>query len=332
MMDEKEELINDVIMTMNLDTEQSKRLKNIMNMKLYQYSVTKIKSTDISVRNESLNEEIWKMFFIAKRIQGCTDRTLCAYKNYLSQFFRFIDKDITQVTTNDIRFFMATKKEKDHNSDTNVNNFRRILSSFFTWCAEEEYISKNPMARIKKVRQERYVKKSFKEMEIERLRNGAKNDVRLTALLEFLLSTGCRISEVENANREDLEDDELVVHGKGKKDRYVYLNAKARIALENYLKSRDDDNKALFVSLDKPHDRLKTTGMGIAIRELGKRVGVTDTHPHRFRRTAATMALNRGMPIDQVQQMLGHSNIETTTIYAVSAQETVKANHKKYVV
>lgn len=195
---------------------------------------------------------------------------------------------------------------------------------------DEEYISKSPINKIKKVRVEKRVKKPFKDMEMEKLRFGAKDDARMTAILEVMLSTGCRVGEIEKMNRSDLDGDEIVVYGKGKKERIVYLNAKARFALQKYMESRKDDNPAMFVSRFEPHERLMVSGIEMRIRKLGRENGVEDTHPHRFRRTAATLAINRGMPIEQVQIMLGHESIETTTIYAVSAQETVKTSHKKY--
>lgn len=333
MIDEKEELINTICMKMNLEHEDSQRLKNLLWMELYSYSMLKISQTEVMVRDETLNEQALRMFFVAKSVQGCTKRTLVYYRNILTQFLAFLnDKPINQITTNDIRYFFATKKERDGNKDSEINNKRRVLSSFFSWLHEEEYIEKNPMNKIKGIRVEKRIKKPFKDVELEKLRYAAADNVRLTALLEVLLSTGCRISEVSGMNRNDLEGDEIVVYGKGKKERTVYLNAKAKLALERYLSSRTDENEPMFVCKDKPHDRLQTSRMGKEIRELGRACGVNDTHPHRFRRTSATMALNRGMPIDQVQLMLGHESIETTTLYAISAQEAVKANHKKYVV
>ena len=333
MIDEKEEFVNIISMKMNLDSESDLRLRNLLWMELHPFSLIKIKDTGIQVRNETLNEEALRMFFVAKSIQGCTKRTLVYYKNILTQFISFLgDKPVNQITTNDIRYFFAVKKERDGNKDSEINNKRRVLSSFFNWLYEEEYIDKNPMNKIKGIRVEKRIKKPFKDVELERLRYKASDNIRLTALLEMLISTGCRISEISSMNRNDLEGDEIVVYGKGKKERTVYLNAKAKLALERYLATREDENKAMFVSLDKPHDRLKVSQMGKEIRELGRSCGVNDTHPHRFRRTSATMALNRGMPIEQVQLMLGHESIETTTLYAISAQEAVKANHKKYVV
>lgn len=338
MRDEKEEFINNVAIKLELSGEEIQKVKNLLWMELYNYSLVKIQNTDIAVYEQSINEEAVKMFFVAKNIQGCTKRTLEYYRAVLKAFLQFLqDKPVTEITTNDIRYYLAVKKERDNNSDTNIDNIRRTLNSFFGWLVEEEYITKNPVQKIKKVRQERYVKKAFKDTEIEKLRYELnkipREDIRIrfSALLEVLLSTGCRISEVSNMNRENLDGDEIIVKGKGKKERIVYLNAKAKMALELYLSKRTDNSVAMFVTLDKPHSRWQTSGMGHDIRELGRKAGVSDTHPHRFRRTAATMALNRGMPIDQVQIMLGHSNIQTTTIYAVSAQETVKANHKKFV-
>lgn len=331
MNDTKEEVINSIVMKMELDAETSRRLKNLFYMEMHDYSLVRIENTDVAVYQEGMNEEAVRMFFVAKNIQGCTKRTLEYYKGTIRAFMEFVqNKPLNLITTNDIRYYLAVKKEKDRNSDQSIDNIRRILSSYFAWLHEEEYIHKNPMLRVKKVRVERYVKKAFKDMEIEKLRQSAKDDQRLSALVEVLLSTGCRISEVRNMNISDIDGDEIVVKGKGKKERIVYLNAKARMTLNLYIESRDDDNNALFVSKDKPHVRLEISALGRDIKNLGRAAGVEDTHPHRFRRTAATMALNRGMPIDQVQMMLGHSSIETTTIYAVSAQETVKQSHKKY--
>ena len=324
--------INNIVLKMNLEPEDSVKLKNFLYIELHNYSLVEIEDTELVAYEESINEEALRMFFVAKSVQGCTKRTLNYYRTILNQFFDFMnDKLVNQVTTNDIRYFFAVKKERDGNKDSEINNKRRVLSSFFAWLYEEEYIQKNPMVKIKQIRVEKRVKKPFKDVELERLRYGAADDIRLTALLEVLLSTGCRISEVSGMNRKDLEGDEIIVYGKGKKERTVYLNAKAKLALERYLATREDENTAMFVSSDKPHSRLLVSRMGQEIRQLGQACGVSDTHPHKFRRTAATMALNRGMPIEQVQMMLGHESIETTTLYAISAQETVKASHKKYV-
>ena len=213
-MDDKEKLINDIAMKMALNDQDTNKLKNMLYMELYNYSVIPIKNTEVAVTDESISEEIYRMYFVAKRVQGCTNRTIEYYANVLKQFFTKIQKPVTQVTTNDIRYFLAIKKERDGNGDTNVDNYRRVLNSFLGWAVEEEYINKNPVAKVKKVRMEKYVKKAFKDIEIERMRICAQEDVRLAALLEVLMSTGARISEVSNMNREDIDGDEIIVKEK----------------------------------------------------------------------------------------------------------------------
>lgn len=332
MMDEKEEIINTILMKMNLPRDENQKLKDLLWMELYPYSVIRIKETEIVVRDETFNEKTLRTFLVTKNVQGCTVRTMKLYRDTITYFANFInDKPFNEITANDIRYFLAVKKERDKVSDTTLNNYRRNLSSFFSWMHDEEYIKKNPIKKIPKIKEEKKKKQAFSEREIELLREGAVGNLRLEAIVEVLLSTGCRIAEMAGMNRRDLNSDEIVVYGKGRKERVVYMNARALHKLERYLSSRTDDNEAMFVTLDKPYDRLKISGFEIAIRKLGKKCGVENTHPHRFRRTSATMALNRGMPIEQVQQLLGHESIDTTTIYAISTQESVKANHKKYV-
>lgn len=283
-------------------------------------------------KNELMNIDIESsmqtlaIFLTSKKVEGLSDRTLLYYKAEIGKFIIQANKPLGNITTNDIRIYIA-KKEC---SNVTKDNILRVLRSFFGWCTAEEYIPKNPTLRIKKIKPEKKVKRPFTELEIEKLRNGTK-DIRERAIIDILLSTGCRIGEIYQLDRNDIEGDSMVVRGKGNKERYVYLNAKAQCSITDYLKSRDDDNPALFVSEQKPHNRLKISGMETRLRELGKELGIKNVHPHRFRRTAATMALNRGMPIEQVQQMLGHSQIQTTLIYAQAAQENVKMSHKKYV-
>lgn len=277
--------------------------------------------------DNSLN--IMKMFLISKKVEGCTQKTIECYRNEVHRFIQYANKDITEVTTNDIRIYIA-KRAAEGICKVSQDNALRILKSFFSWCTAEEYTEKNPTLRIKKIKTEQTIKKPFSEIEIERLRNGAR-DAREKAIIDVLLSTGMRIGEMEGLNRKDLDGDQIIVYGKGEKERYVYLNAKAIVSLEEYLRTRKDTNAPLFVTCRKPYNRLTKSGIQVSVRELGKLLGIPEVHPHRFRRTAATLALNRGMPIEQVQKMLGHNNIETTLIYAQAAQENVKANHKKFV-
>ena len=332
-MNTKDIVMNEVVAMMNLGTAESNRLRNIMMIALQPFEIINKTGTEIVVSDENEDQKIYQMFFVAKRIQGVTDRTIKCYNQYLSAFLKFTNKPIQEIDTNDIRYFLAVKKERDKNSDTNVNNYRRVLSSFFGWLTAVEYIMKNPMSKVAMVRTEKKVKKAFTEEEIEKMRSCIpKEDKRLAAVFELLLSTGCRVSEIVGINIDDIQDDEITVFGKGKKERVVYLNAKARLAIKEYLDSRNDDNPALFVTKDMPHDRLMFSSIEVNVRKLGKEAGVRNVHPHRFRRTCATLALNRGMPIEQVQIMLGHESIDTTTIYATSNRESVKMSHKRYVI
>ena len=347
MVDEKEEFINLICDKLRLSTEDIKSVRNSLYIGLRDYSLTKITNTDIVVSNESEDEEALRMFFISKRVAGCTDRTLKYYQLTIEAFLMFIQKPIKDIGTNDTRYYLAVKKERDRNSDVNINNIRRVLSSFFGWLLREEYIPKNPMLRIDVIRVEKRKKKAFTDIEIERLRAAVQpmyltekrkaektkqlQIARMNAFVELMLSTGARITEVVNLNRQDVQGDEVTVYGKGKKERVVYLNAKAKIAIDRYLSLREDTEEPLFVSVDHPHARLLSSAHRINLKMLGRFAQINDVHPHRFRRTAATLALNRGMPIEQVQKMLGHENIETTTLYAIASEEALKMNHKKYV-
>ena len=332
-MNTKDLVVNEVVSMMGLDAGGSERLKNIMLIAMHPYEFINKTGTELVVAEENEDQKMYQMFFVAKRIQGVTDRTIKCYNQYISTFLKFINKPIQEIDTNDIRYFLAVKKERDNNSDTNVDNYRRAMSSFFTWLMDEEYITKNPMRKVKKIKTEKKVKKPFTEEEVERMRSAIpKENKRLSAAFETLLSTGCRVSELVGINIDDIQGDEITVFGKGKKERIVYLNAKAKLAIEEYVNSRNDENPALFVAMAKPHDRLRPACIEVDVRRLGRGCEIKNVHPHRFRRTCATLALNRGMPIEQVQLMLGHESIDTTTIYAISSRESVKASHKRYVI
>jgi len=330
MNDQKEQIANNIAIKMNLNAEDTRKLKNIIYMELYEYSLEKIHNTDLAVGSESKSEEAYRMFFVAKNVQGRTRRTLGYYKQTLDEFKLFINKPLLEVTTNDVRYFLATKKERDNVSDITLDNLRRNLSTFYRWCEVEDYIRRSPISKIGSVKKEKKVKQPFTEREIECLREDAKKDERLSAIIETLLSTGCRVTELVGINRNDIKEDELIVYGKGRKERTVYLNAKAQRAIERYLKTRNDNNEALFVTQTEPHERLKVSGVEIVVRNFGRKLGIENVHPHRFRRTCATFALRRGMPIEQVSEMLGHECLDTTRIYAITDQEQLKINHQKY--
>lgn len=247
------------------------------------------------------------------------------------KFLTATNKPLKQITTNDIRVHIAKMGLERKVSKITQDNTLRILKSFFSWLLAEEVIEKNPTLRIKKIKADKRQKKAFSEIEIEQLRTAAKNK-REKAIIDFMMSTGCRIGEIVGLNRKDIHNDECIVFGKGAKERTVYLNAKAIVSLNEYLKERVDTNEALFVSEKKPYNRLNKGGIEIAVHKLGERTNIKNVHPHRFRRTAATMAAKRGMPIERIKEMLGHARVETTLIYLDMSGDTLKESHKKYVV
>ncbi|MDR1574149.1 MAG: tyrosine-type recombinase/integrase [Clostridiales Family XIII bacterium] len=271
----------------------------------------------------------YAMFFIAKKIEGLSKKTLRFYKLEIDAFVSETCKPLDAITADDIRIYLARRSGKVTN--VTLDNKRRILSTFFEFLSAEDYIVRNPMKKIRPIRQARKIKLPFSEIEIEQLRDACETK-RETAVIDLFLSTGMRVGELHLLDLKDVDFSagEAVVLGKGNKERTVYLNAKATKHLRDYLDSRKDDNEALIVSEQSPHARLKISGIEVCVREIGKRAGVKNVHPHRFRRTAATSALARGMPIEQVQKMLGHEQTETTLRYAVIASDALKASHRKY--
>ena len=326
--DMKERLLSEItaLMSQRWEPEIVREINFRIATVLEKYEVTD-RTYEVMTMDTGSALQMLQMFLVSKKVEGLSENTLKYYKMEINALLLSLGKPVEAITTNDIRLYIY--RVKGRSSKVTQDNTLRIFKSFFGWCNREEYILRNPCARITKIKAEKVVKKPFSEIEVERLRNSIE-DVREKAIFDLLLSTGCRVGEVEKMNRSEIEGDQIIAHGKGGKDRYVYLNAKAIVSLNNYLKTRTDDNEALFVTSHAPYSRLRISGIENRMRELGKKAGVTDVHPHRFRRTAATMALNRGMAIEEVQKMLGHSQIQTTLLYAQSAQENVKAAHKRY--
>lgn len=273
-----------------------------------------------------------EMFIAAKKIEGCSDRTVTYYKATVEHLLKSIDTPIRKMTTDEIRGYLAKYQETGGCSKTTVDNIRRNISSFFSWLEEEDYILKSPMKRIHKIKTVQPVKETISDELIERLRDAClcKRDL---AMVDLLYSTGIRVGELVRLNIADIsfEERECVVFGKGDKERKVYFDAKAKLHLQDYLKERSDDNPALFVTLDAPHKRLNISGVEIRIRKLGRSINAEKIHPHKFRRTMATRAIDKGMPIEQVQKILGHSQIDTTMQYAMVNQSNVKNAHRKYI-
>lgn len=278
------------------------------------------------------NSNYLAMFLNAKKIEGCSERTLAYYKTTVEKLLDGIADPIRKVTTDDIREYLASYQGLNDCSKTTIDNIRRNISSFFTWLEEEDYIIKSPMRRIHKIKTTKTVKEVISDEEIEKIRDKCKN-LRDLAIVDLLYSTGIRIGELVRLNVDDIdfEERECIVFGKGDKERRAYFDAKTKIHLIGYINSRSDDNPALFVTLDAPYDRLKISGVEIRLRRLGRELGINRVHPHKFRRTMATRAIDKGMPVEQVQKLLGHSQIDTTMRYAIVNQTNVKVAHRKFI-
>lgn len=305
---------------------------NISQMKKLQEVLLKNMQETKEEIIETCNFDYLEMFIAAKKIEGCSDRTVTYYKSTVEHLLNSIDTPIRKITTDEIRGYLAQYQENGGCSKTTVDNIRRNISSFFSWLEEEDYILKSPMKRIHKIKTMQPVKDTISDELIERLRDACpcKRDL---AMVDLLYSTGIRVGELVRLNISDIsfEERECVVFGKGDKERKVYFDAKAKLHLQDYLKERDDNNPALFVTLDAPHERLKISGVEIRIRKLGRSIDAEKIHPHKFRRTMATRAIDKGMPIEQVQKILGHSQIDTTMQYAMVNQSNVKNAHRKYI-
>lgn len=281
---------------------------------------------------ESVNQgDLIQLFIAAKRVEGCSAKTVKYYETTVRNAIEKIDKDIVQVTTDDLRIYLDNYQENNGISKVTIDNIRRILSSFFSWLEDEDYILKSPVRRIHKVKTCKTVKETYSDEALEMMRDEC-DGIRDLALIDLLASTGMRVGELVKLNRSDIDfqSRECVVLGKGNKQRKVYFDARTKLHLKKYLESREDDNQALFVSLQKPFNRLLISGVEIRLRELGNKLNINKVHPHKFRRTLATVAIDKGMPIEQVQQLLGHQSVDTTLQYAMVNQNNVKESHRKY--
>ncbi|MDX8417563.1 MAG: site-specific tyrosine recombinase/integron integrase [Absicoccus sp.] len=289
--------------------------------------------TEETIQKENIeNSEYLKFFLDAKRIEGCSERTLQYYKVTVDHMLEKISTPIRKITTDEIRTYLVEYQQRGGCSKVTIDNIRRNISSFFSWLEEEDYILKSPMRRIHKIKTKTVVKEVISDESMEKMRDACE-EVRDLAIIDLLYSTGIRVGELVRLNIADvnMEQRECVVFGKGDKERRVYFDAKAKIHLMEYLASRTDDNPALFVSLDGRHKRLKISGVEIRLRQLGRKLSLDRIHPHKFRRTMATRAIDKGMPIEQVQKLLGHSQIDTTMQYAIVNQNNVKNSHQRYI-
>lgn len=313
-----------------LDNSQLDALHTVLCRCLDKVEI-KVEDADIHI-SEFTNMELINKFIAAKEIEGCSERTTKYYYATLIKMDSMITKNVTHLTTDDLRIYLTEYQKINNCSKASIDNIRRNLSSFFSWLEEENYILKSPMKRIHKIKTDKVIKETYSDETLELLRDNC-NNLRDLAIIDLLSSTGMRVGELVrlNINDIDFENRECVVFGKGNKERPVYFDARTKIHLRNYINSRNDDNVALFVSLDAPHDRLNISGVEIRLRQLGRKLGINKVHPHKFRRTVATKAIDKGMPIEQVQSLLGHSQIDTTMHYAMVNQNNVKESHRKFV-
>ena len=327
----KESIIQSVVMQMQreLDYRQIAHLKEVLAKELQNVEIQEL--PDKSDSRKQNNKDLLDSFLSAKKIEGCSDKTLIYYRSTIEHLFESVDIMACHIETSDIRQYLVKYQEQKGSSKVTIDNMRRIFSSFFAWLEDEDYIAKSPVRRIHKVKTDSLVKEVLTDEQLEQLRDNC-SEKRDLAMIDLLTSTGIRVGELVKLNRKDIDfhERQCVVFGKGSKERMVYFNARTKLHLLNYLAERSDDEEALFVSLSSPHSRLTISGVETRIKELGKRLNMAKVHPHKFRRTMATMAIDKGMPIEQVQKLLGHVRIDTTLRYAIVNQNNVKMAHKKY--
>lgn len=328
-----DEFVNDVLRDMlaYLDNGQAEQLRRVLKHNLSGYEIQQ--RADSTAEDASTeNTQLTDAFLSAKRIEGCSEKSLSYYRKTIETMSEKIGKGITHITTNDLRSYLTDYQTERKSSKVTIDNIRRILSSFFSWLEDEDYILKSPVRRIHKVKTAVTIKETYTDEALETMRDHC-DSLRDLALIDMLASTGMRVGELVLLNRDDInfEERECVVFGKGSKERMVYFDARTKIHLQNYLAQRTDSNNALFVSLKVPYERLQIGGVESRLRELGKRLSLPRVHPHKFRRTLATMAIDKGMPVEQLQRLLGHQRIDTTLQYAMVKQSNVKIAHRKYI-
>ena len=326
----KQDLINDVMQLMqkSLNNEQMQCLKQSMEQILFEYDV-QMKS---NMEAKEDNQQMVDNFIAAKKIEGCSDKTLNYYRTTIATMLDEISKNAKRIMTDDLRNYLTKYQAEKNLSKVTVDNVRRILSSFFSWLEDEDYILKSPVRRIHKIKTSSCIKETYSDESLELMRDNC-TQIRDLAMIDMLASTGMRVGEMVLLNRDDINfaERECIVFGKGDKERIVYFDARTKLHLQEYLDSRNDSNQALFVALNKNHERLKIGGIEVRLRELGKLLGINKVHPHKYRRTVATVAIDKGMPIEQLQQLLGHRRIDTTLQYAMVKQSNVKIAHRKYI-
>lgn len=328
----KQDFINDVVQNMLPFLNNAQMVQLVKVLEFVCNNVEIVENTQVNKQQEVSDYKLVQNFLSSKRVEGCSEKSLNYYQATILKMLEGVNKNVQRITTDDLRSYLTLYQQKKNSSKITIDNIRRILSSFFSWLEDEDYILKSPVRRIHKVKAATIIKETYTDEALELMRDNC-NNLRDLALIDMLASTGMRVGELVLLNIEDINftERECVVFGKGSKERIVYFDARTKIHLQNYLNSRSDSNNALFVSLKAPFRRLKIGGIEVRLRELGKKLNITRVHPHKFRRTLATMAIDKGMPIEQLQKLLGHQRIDTTLQYAMVKQSNVKLAHKKYI-
>lgn len=325
----EQNFITDIIQGMlpYLNNAQYAKLQEVLKHTLADYEITQKQNAE-----KETKVDLVELFLSAKRVEGCSEKSLKYYKATIDTMLDELQIDVKHIVTEDIRNYLTEYQERKGSSKVTIDNIRRILSSFFSWLEDEDYILKSPVRRIHKVKAASNIKETYSDEALELMRDNC-TELRDLAMIDMLASTGMRVGEMVLLNRSDIDfiERECIVFGKGSKERIVYFDARTKIHLQNYLESRTDGNPALFVSLKTPHERLQIGGIEVRLREFGRQLGLPKVHPHKFRRTLATMAIDKGMPIEQLQQLLGHKKIDTTMQYAMVKQSNVKIAHRKYI-
>ena len=314
-----------------IEQKMQSTLDNKQMSELHQVLITVLSSLGDDSTDEETERALLEAFLAAKKVEGCSDKSLRYYYSTIDNMLTKVGKTAKHITTDDLRQYLDAYQKSSKASKVTIDNIRRILSSFFSWLEEENHILKSPVRRIHKVKTGKTVKETYTDEALEIMRDSCETD-RDLAMIDLLASTGMRVGEMVKLNRADIDfqERECIVFGKGDKERRVYFDARTKIHLMRYLESRNDSNPALFVSLQSPHNRLQISGVEVRLRVLGRRLGISKVHPHKFRRTLATMAIDKGMPIEQVQRLLGHQSIDTTLQYAMVNQNNVKISHQKF--
>ena len=315
-----------------IEQKMQSTLDNKQMSELHQVLISVLSTIGDDNTEEESEKALLEAFLAAKKVEGCSDKSLRYYYSTINNMLTIVGKTAKHITTDDLRQYLDAYQKKSNASKVTIDNIRRILSSFFSWLEEENHILKSPVRRIHKIKTGKTVKETYTDEALEIMRDSCETD-RDLAMIDLLASTGMRVGELVKLNRSDInfQERECIVFGKGDKQRRVYFDARTKIHLMRYLENRTDSNPALFVSLQSPHNRLQISGVEIRLRVLGRKLGITRVHPHKFRRTLATMAIDKGMPIEQVQRLLGHQSIDTTLQYAMVNQNNVKVSHRKFI-